>query len=175
MRFPSLYNLAILLITDARRTRSPPFTPLRYFFGILLFASFGTRLLFCGTFVSRTTNIGVVLARTSQKRIHTSIGPSLHCHAWTRPTRKKGTLPTTIYFYKISGRKLGALCFLCECLSYSRGNSQLASPNHPSTTATASRCSTDAPYRSFKAAGPGGRCFRRPSVPTHCCRARRGH
>tara|TARA_B100001079_G_C16140057_1_gene395135 strand:- start:375 stop:575 length:201 start_codon:yes stop_codon:yes gene_type:complete len=45
--FPALYNFAILFITEASRVRFEPFVPPKYFFGTLLFLSFGT--LFLGT------------------------------------------------------------------------------------------------------------------------------
>ena len=42
---PSLYNFAILFITEASLARLEPFVPDKYFFGTLLFLSFGTLFL----------------------------------------------------------------------------------------------------------------------------------
>ena len=50
--FPALYSAAILFITDASCVRLEPFVPDKYFFGTLLFLSFGTLFRFRATFLS---------------------------------------------------------------------------------------------------------------------------
>ena len=47
---PDLYSLLILFSKDARFERFLPFNLLRYFFGMPVLLSFGTRLLFATPF-----------------------------------------------------------------------------------------------------------------------------
>ena len=49
---PALYRAAILFITDASFARFEPFVPPKYFFGTLLFLSFGTLFRRRATFLS---------------------------------------------------------------------------------------------------------------------------
>ncbi len=50
--FPALYNAEILFMTEASFALLEPFVPDKYFFGTLLFLSFGTLFRFRATFLS---------------------------------------------------------------------------------------------------------------------------